>query len=528
MASAPVLKTTVTQFATAVATAIPRVSVSRDLQRANVIPGARLMLRTADNAPRPARVTRSVRSVRHADLGAIVPRSVAGAISQIEEAATGKGAVLRSGVTHLWEVPANRVAALQISSDMPVRVAFLSSAATRIADAEYGNAHQLNLQIPANCGMVAITGLGVAAGGAADKIAGGLSGAVTGALAPPGSRPIVGWQVGMHVAQAGASVLLARGASIVLSQLTGVSLGNQAMSLGMIALSAAMVDQVAIQTYLPPDIGVVGILLDAKAGAAIGPETVVVAADNATLSAVPIRVDGGDRTLFLYDVTHAPGAAPKDTVITVATAGDFHLAGVLGMRGTAKNWGAELNGGVLAASRARCAALARRSGHRPLRHQGDSVMPSPAVGEMILYDYIKPSLLDGEYRMHVETDVNLSNAPQALEARDAFFNVEGPRFALLPTEVSGVFPPRNGHGVFDGDLPHIALGRRTLPWERVLGQSFTASADGTPLPVARPRPLRGRRVRNQDQPVSGRRRASRCLQSSRPPAECPLRLRRGR
>jgi hypothetical protein len=101
---------------------------------------------------------------------------------------------------------------------------------------------------------------------------------------------------------------------------------------------------------------------------------------------------------------------------------------------------------------------------------------------MILYDYIKPSLLDGEYRMHVETDVNLSNAPQPLEARDAFFNVEGPRFALLPTEVSAVFPPRNGHGVFDGDLPHIALGRRTLPWERVLGQSFTASADGTPYP----------------------------------------------
>jgi hypothetical protein len=109
-------------------------------------------------------------------------------------------------------------------------------------------------------------------------------------------------------------------------------------------------------------------------------------------------------------------------------------------------------------------------------------MSSPAVGEMILYDYIKPSLLDGEYQMHVETDVSLSNAPQPLEGRDAFFNVEGPRFALLPTEVSGVFPPRNGHGVFDGALPHIALGRRTLPWERVLGQSFTASADGTPFP----------------------------------------------
>jgi hypothetical protein len=347
MASSPVLKTTVTTLAGVAATPIPRISVSRDLQRASVIPGARLLLRTADTAPRPARVTRSVRSVRHAHLGAIVPRNVAAAMSNIEDAAIGNGAVIRSGVTHVWEVPANRVAALQINSDMPVRVTFLSSAATRIADAEYGNARQLNLQVPARCGMVAITGLGSAGGGAADKIAGGASGAVTGALAPPGSRPLVGWQVGTHVAQAGPSCLLARGASIVLSQLTGVSLGNQAMSLGMIALSEAMVDQVAIQTYLPPDIDVVGILLDAKAGAVIGPETVVVAADNATLGAVPIRVDSGDRTLFLYDVTHAPGAAAKDTVITVATAGEFHLAGTLGMRGTAKNWGAELNGGVL-------------------------------------------------------------------------------------------------------------------------------------------------------------------------------------
>src|SRR5215475_8119560 len=98
-------------------------------------------------------------------------------------------------------------------------------------------------------------------------------------------------------------------------------------------------------------------------------------------------------------------------------------------------------------------------------------MASPAVGEMILYDYIKPPLLDGQYQMHVETDVilpKLSKDPQALSAKDAFFNVEGPRFSLLPTEVASVVPPRNSHGAFDSALPHIALGRRTLPWERAL------------------------------------------------------------
>ena len=43
----------------------------------------------------------------------------------------------------------------------------------------------------------------------------------------------------------------------------------------------------------------------------------------------------------------ASGAAPGEIVITVSTAGDFHLAGVVGAHGSAQTWGAELNGGIL-------------------------------------------------------------------------------------------------------------------------------------------------------------------------------------
>lgn len=109
-------------------------------------------------------------------------------------------------------------------------------------------------------------------------------------------------------------------------------------------------------------------------------------------------------------------------------------------------------------------------------------MPDPKVGEMVLYDYIRPPLLAGEYRMRVGTEVSIGNAPQPLPGQDFFFDVEGPRFALAPNEVAGVFPPRNGHGPFDSALPHVALGRRTLPWERPLGDSYTAAAGDTPYP----------------------------------------------
>lgn len=113
-------------------------------------------------------------------------------------------------------------------------------------------------------------------------------------------------------------------------------------------------------------------------------------------------------------------------------------------------------------------------------------MADPKVGEMVVYDYIRPPLLAGEYRMRVETDVTIQPqsqpVAQPLPGQDFFFDVEGPRFALSPAEVAGVFPPRNGHGPFDSALPHVALGRRTLPWERPLGDAYTAGPDQTPYP----------------------------------------------
>jgi hypothetical protein len=109
-------------------------------------------------------------------------------------------------------------------------------------------------------------------------------------------------------------------------------------------------------------------------------------------------------------------------------------------------------------------------------------MADPRVGEMILYDYIRPPLVGGEYRLRVSTQVTIANDTQPLDGQDFFFNVEGPRFSLAPNEVAGVFPPRGGHGAFDAALPHVALGRRTLPWERPLADAYTAPPGQTPYP----------------------------------------------
>lgn len=113
----------------------------------------------------------------------------------------------------------------------------------------------------------------------------------------------------------------------------------------------------------------------------------------------------------------------------------------------------------------------------------------PPQGQMYLYDNITPPLPDGSYRFNVSTDTTIDGTDQNLPGATNYFNIEGPRFApLTPSLVAGVFPPRNGHGTFQDNIPHIALARRTMPWERALDPQGligvpTVKAGDPPRPV---------------------------------------------
>ncbi len=98
----------------------------------------------------------------------------------------------------------------------------------------------------------------------------------------------------------------------------------------------------------------------------------------------------------------------------------------------------------------------------------------PPQGQMVLYSSATPPLQDGSYRLTVETDVAYNPSSQTADAppgplsQQHYFDVVGPRFSVPAAMVAGNFPPRNAHGTFQDDLPHLVLGRRTLPWERAL------------------------------------------------------------
>ncbi|MDH3295099.1 MAG: hypothetical protein OER95_12345, partial [Acidimicrobiia bacterium] len=97
------------------------------------------------------------------------------------------------------------------------------------------------------------------------------------------------------------------------------------------------------------------------------------------------------------------------------------------------------------------------------------------VGFMRLYSSIRPALEAGLYRIDLDQEITGgSSAVPGVTAPSSMpvprvtrhIDVVGPRFALPGPEIHSVFPPPNAVGPFHNRLPHIALKRRTLPWER--------------------------------------------------------------
>ncbi|MFI0960708.1 hypothetical protein ACH4S8_04735 [Streptomyces sp. NPDC021080] len=94
----------------------------------------------------------------------------------------------------------------------------------------------------------------------------------------------------------------------------------------------------------------------------------------------------------------------------------------------------------------------------------------------LFVDYQAPSLGAGDYSIKVTQTISVDPKPYTATRT---FSVAGERFALPPTLVGAAFPPDGSLGDHSHVLPHLVLGRSSLPWERgpeaVRGQ-------GAPLP----------------------------------------------
>jgi len=90
----------------------------------------------------------------------------------------------------------------------------------------------------------------------------------------------------------------------------------------------------------------------------------------------------------------------------------------------------------------------------------------PKVGLVNFQRLHQPTLAAGDYKITVAQSVKINRADVAGFTATRNFTVAGDRFELKPADVEAVFPPEGSLGEHSNVLPHLMLGRSTLPWER--------------------------------------------------------------
>ena len=106
-----------------------------------------------------------------------------------------------------------------------------------------------------------------------------------------------------------------------------------------------------------------------------------------------------------------------------------------------------------------------------------------AAGEIQFHQWCQPPLEPGEYNVEVTQTVReLADDPKSKGSYSSkfSFSVAGPRFALNPSEVYSVYPPKGQIGDFANSLPHVVFTRRTLPWERSIIPGPRSEGDTRP------------------------------------------------
>ena len=326
--------------------ALGKILVGRDLMRRAVVAGARLTYMSQTDAPRPTRFAHEASSLRNPEIGATGALAQSQAFALHEKEVMGDGVVVRAGVTQLWDVPMD-LPSLVLDGNQAVRVTLLSRGGNVIADHEYGNGVGIKIELPANCAMVAVSGLG-RLGSATDgwQLEPG-PGAVTAFAAPAGRQPAVGWQSSDQGMQLSACTLLARGAVVRTSERTDNTTHKQNLPHGVLSMADALTATVSVETQLSGHISVIAVTLDALTARLPGDDDLELSVTNASLAALPVRAGGGQRAVLLFDVE--PGdAVLKGEAITLiaASVADVRISGVIGLSGSAREWGEKLNGGL--------------------------------------------------------------------------------------------------------------------------------------------------------------------------------------
>ncbi|MFI6604797.1 hypothetical protein ACIBHX_51980 [Nonomuraea sp. NPDC050536] len=98
---------------------------------------------------------------------------------------------------------------------------------------------------------------------------------------------------------------------------------------------------------------------------------------------------------------------------------------------------------------------------------GTTARGEPTPPRVTFADHRRPVLDNGDYEVTVDQLIDLRPVAFTTSySTTRTFTIAGERFALAPPAIREVFPPDGSLGDHSNVLPHVALVRPTLPWER--------------------------------------------------------------
>jgi len=250
------------------------------------------------------------------------------------------GVTLAGGAAHVWEL-AQSTGVFSVAGQGAFRVVFSDRGGAIVSDQEYASGGEI--PVPPTAALAIFESLGNLPAGVTAPASG--FGAITATFAPPNQQIAVGWQGASTLFQLGPTRLLARGASLRLPRATASQQLRQKVSSGAILASDALNGQVAVETQLPTSITTVILLLDLVDANAAPSGDLAIAVDGGTLSVPPSRVATANRRILFYDVGSVAKGATS-IVVSIASQSAWSVAGVIGVRGHAVEWAAQLADGI--------------------------------------------------------------------------------------------------------------------------------------------------------------------------------------
>jgi hypothetical protein len=309
--------------------------------RLMVLAGARLKRVPPMKAPRPTRSASAFRTVLSPQLGICSSVLHSKEFEKAAEMVLGEGVAIPAGTTHVWEIPSGKMF-VTFTGAAAARVVFLAAGGRILGDVELVAEGQ-SLPVPADTSTVAVTCLGLLP--REWKSVTPAFAAVTMAAAPARGFSGVGWELNDTREQIGTTVVLGRGATMVLGRPFYTAHRGQKTHWSMVRVSAAAREQRGIETRLPIGVRVVMVILDGRDSCAAERGDLAIGCDGATLVTPAIPVGGGNRRAVLYDVTDVNRESDYFTVSVVSEEG-WRVTGVIGLQGKALEWATRLHGSV--------------------------------------------------------------------------------------------------------------------------------------------------------------------------------------